>query len=188
MNSPIKRDQLKGIASVLTSFIAIAGSDEVRAHIRLVEDNDVPDAGGLNNLDLSHDVDKIRYIISYYNELSQPNNVKDGVLLAQRDAIRYESTGKSNLTKDVTLYFQKLITVELEMQPHVRLSPYLKIKHCAKVLTKEILALSASTSSLPLATANYPFNTFKNDVLELCNNLHILPKNLLRVFTGLRGS
>jgi hypothetical protein len=76
---------------------------------RLVEDNDVPDAGGLNNLDLSHDVDKIRYIISYYNELSQPNNVKDGVLLAQRDAIRYESTGKSNLTKDVTLYFQKLI-------------------------------------------------------------------------------
>ena len=105
--------------------------------------------------------------------MSQPNNVKDGVLLAQRDAIRYESTGKSNLTKDVTLYFQKLISVELEMQPHVRLSPYLKIKHCAKVLTKEILALSASTSSLPLATANYPFNTFKNDVLELCNNLHV---------------
>jgi hypothetical protein len=98
LSSPIKKDQLRGIASVLTSFIAIAGSDEVRAHIRLVEDNDVPDAGGLNNLDLSHDVDKIRYIISYYNELSQPNNVKDGVLLAQRDAIRYESTGKSNLT------------------------------------------------------------------------------------------
>ena len=139
LSTPIKRDQSTGIAAVLTSFIAIAGSDEVRAHIRLVEDNGVPDAGGLNNLDLSRDVDKIRYIISYYDELSQPNNVKDGVLLAQRDAIRYESTGKSNLTKDVTLYFQKLITVELEMQPHGRLSPYLKIKHCAKVLLKKFL-------------------------------------------------
>jgi hypothetical protein len=61
--------------------------------------------------------------------------------------------------------------VELEMQPHDRLSPYLKIKHCAKVLSKEIPALSASISSLPLATAKYPFNRFKNDVLELCNNL-----------------
>ena len=98
LSTPIKRDQLKGIAAVLTSLIAIAGSDELRAQIRLVEDNGVPGAGGLNNLDLSRDVDKIRYIISYYDELSQPNNVKDGVLLAQRDAIRYESTGKSNLT------------------------------------------------------------------------------------------
>jgi hypothetical protein len=153
----------------------MAGSDDIRAHLRHVEDNEIPHPGGnpgdLRNL--IEDVDKIRYIIIYYNDLTKPNDVKDSDLLKKREAIKYESTGKTNLTKDVTSYFQQIINIELEMQDHVKLSSYLKIQMCSRTLTRDIPSLASPISSLPLTTAVYTFDNFRTDVLKLCNQLHV---------------
>ena len=183
INSPIvwdlertmRRDQSQGVAKSLTTLIAMAGNDDIRAHLRLVEDNGIPLPGGNPGdlHDLIEDVDKIRYIITYYNDLTKPNDVKDSDLLKKREAIKYESTGKTNLTKDVTSYFQQIINIELEMQDHVKLSSYLKIQMCSRTLTRAIPSLASPISSLPLTTAAYTFDNFRTDVLKLCNQLHV---------------
>jgi hypothetical protein len=171
-----KRAQKTSVAACLTALVSMAEGADVRKHIRLVENNDVPLPMGVigpADLDLARDVDKIRYIISYYDRITAPNNVKDGKLEKQRDAIKYESTGKDNLTKDVKELFHKFDDVEMEMQTHVKLSSYLKISACAKILAKEVPTLRAAINNLPLSEKHYIFDSFTADVAKICSNSHV---------------
>ena len=161
----ILRDERKGVSHVLNSLVSMAGRPNIRGHIRQVENNEVV---GQN---LSEDVNKIRYIITYYDELTKPNDHKDAKLLKQFDVIRFDSTGSSNLTADVMAYFQNIVTVEQEMQDHVKLSSFLKIKKCAAILSKAVPSLSAQISSLPLTSAAYTFDDFMQNVIYQCNQL-----------------
>jgi len=59
------------------------------------------------------------------------------------------------------------------MQPHVRLSDYEKIEHCAAELSATIPSLRSSISFLPLATAGYQFSAFVASVTEFTENLQV---------------
>jgi hypothetical protein len=157
-----ERAQRSGVAASLSALVLMAGSSDIREHIRDVEKNNIPLPGGAAGavMDLSQDVDKIRYILDYYDTLTQPSDDKDTKLLLQRDEIKYESTGKSNLTKDVKALFQKFKAVELEMQDHVKLGSFQAISKCSKILAKSIPALRTVINSLPLSTRIYSFDQF----------------------------
>ena len=55
---------------------------------------------------LDEDVDKVRSIIAYYDSLTMDNNTKDIDLLKLLEEIKFDSTGKNNLSNDVTEYFE----------------------------------------------------------------------------------
>ena len=71
-----KRDQERGVNQALDVLVGMAGSPTVRTVIRNIENN------RLTNPPLhAEDVDKIRQIIHYYDQLTGDNNTKDIELL-----------------------------------------------------------------------------------------------------------
>ena len=96
----------------------------------------------------------------YYDTLTEPSDDKETRILIQRDEIKYESTGKANLTKDVKAFFQKFKAMELKIQDHVKLESFQTISKCSKILAKSIPALRTVINSLPLSTRIYSFDQF----------------------------
>ena len=93
----------------------MAGAQTVRSYVRKIENNKLTDPPILGE-----DVDKVRSIIAYYDSLTMDNNTKD--LLKLLEEIKFDSTGKNNLSNDVTEYFEKISKNQEDMQPQDRMS------------------------------------------------------------------
>ena len=52
-------------------------------------------------IDLLEDVNKLRYIVAYYNGLTAPNDYKDGDISATIENLKFQSTGKTKIYDDV---------------------------------------------------------------------------------------
>ena len=63
--------------------------------LRKVECNEIP------GIDLLEDVNKLRYIVAYYNGLTAPNDNKDGDISATIEKLKFQSTGKTKIYDDV---------------------------------------------------------------------------------------
>jgi hypothetical protein len=63
--------------------------------VRKIENNKLTDPPIL-----AEDVDKVRSIIAYYDSLTIENNTKDIDLLKLLEEIKFDSTGKNNLSND----------------------------------------------------------------------------------------
>ena len=63
--------------------------------LRKVECNEIP------GIDLLEDVNKLRYIVAYYNGLTAPNDYKDEDISATIEELKFQSTGKTKIYDDV---------------------------------------------------------------------------------------
>ena len=79
-----------------TILVEMAGAQTVRSCVRKIENNKLTDPPIL-----AEDVDKVRSIIAYNDSLTVDNNI-----LKLWKEIKFDSTGKNNLSNDVTEYFE----------------------------------------------------------------------------------
>jgi hypothetical protein len=108
-----KRDQEKGINLAFTILVDMAGSQTVRSFIRKIENNNLT-----NPPVLAEDVDKVRRIFAYYDEITIDNNTKDTELIRQLAGIKFDSTGKGNLSIDVNDYFERISKIQEVILKH----------------------------------------------------------------------
>ena len=55
----------------------------------------------ISGIDLLKDVNKLRYIVTYYNGLTAPNDYKDEDISATIEELKFQSTGKTKIYDDV---------------------------------------------------------------------------------------
>jgi hypothetical protein len=154
-----------GVGKCITSFIGLCGSETVRTQLRKVESNEIP------GVDLSDEVNKLRYIVTYYNELTAPNDYKDGDISAKIEELKYQSTGKSKIYDDVVTYLDKFQAFQDELQDQAKLSDY-KIKNlCVAQLSKAHESLLHALNMAKIRSAAYTFENMKTDAKELALNI-----------------
>ena len=154
-----------GVGKCITSFIGLCGSETVRTQLRKVESNDIP------GVDLSDDVNKLRYIVTYYNGLTAPNDYKDGDISAKIEELKYQSTGKSKIYDDVVTYLDKFQAFQDELQDQAKLSDYKMKNLCVAQLSKAHESLLHALNMAKIRSAAYTFENMKTDVKELALNI-----------------
>ena len=161
-----RRDQEKGVNLALSTFIDMAGSPTVRNYVRKIENNEVTEPPLL-----AADVDKIKQIIKYYNDLTASNNTKDTTLLELLKHIKFESTGKNNLSNDIIAYFEKVVRNQEETQVAHRMSEFQSVQMCSSHLSQSIPSLRAPMSHLKLTTLT--FDELRESIEEICASMEI---------------
>jgi len=161
-----KRDQERGVNQALDVLVGMAGSPTVRTVIRNIENN------RLTNPPLhAEDVDKIRQIIHYYDQLTGDNNTKDIELLRLLQGIKFESTGKTNLAVDAVTYFEKIAKNQDEMQAEHKMSNFQSVSMCSTHLSQMIPSLRSPMSTLRLMEMT--FAQLRDSVDEICQNIEV---------------
>lgn len=161
-----KREQERGINMALNVLVEMAGSPTVRTVIRNIENDRLTDPPIL-----AEDVDKIRQIVHYYDQLTMDNNTKDTELLRLLQGIKFESTGRTNLAVDVVTYFEKIAKNQNEMQAQHRMSNFRSVEMCSSHLVKEIPSLRSPMSNLRLM--DMTFAQLRDGVDEICQNIEV---------------
>ena len=154
-----------GIGKCITAFIGLCGSETVRTQLRKVEGNDIP------GIDLSEDVNKLRYIVGYYNGLTAPNDYKDGDISARIEELKFQSTGKTKIYDDVVTYLHQFQAFQDELQDQAKLSEYKMKNLCATQLSKAHESLFHALNMAKIRSAAYTFENMKTDVKELALNI-----------------
>ena len=67
------------------------------------------------------DVNKLRYIVAYYNGLTAPNDYKDEDISATIEELKFQSTGKTKIYDDVVTYLNKFQAFQDELQDQAKL-------------------------------------------------------------------
>ena len=161
-----RREQERGINLALNLLVEMAGSPTVRTFIRNIENNRLT-----NPPLLAEDVDKIRQIVHYYDQLTTDNNTKDIELLRLLQGIKFESTGKTNLAVDVVTYFEKIAKNQDETQPEHKMSNFQSVAMCSAHLSQVIPSLRSPMSNLRLMDMN--FAQLRDSVDEICQNIEV---------------
>ena len=172
LHAPSASLEKVGVRKSISFLIDLCGSQTVREELRKVEGNEIlalPGAAGPP--DLADDVNKMRYIISYFDDLTAPNDFKDGELTQQIDALKYSSTGRSNIYIDVVRFLDELQSYQDELQPQAKLSEYQLKDKCAKQLSNADESLLHSINTKGLRSALYTFAAMKNDLREIALNI-----------------
>ena len=165
LHAPTASKERFGVGKCITSFIGLCGSETVRAQLRKVECNDIP------GVDLSDDVNKLRYIATYYNDLTAPNDYKDGDISEKIEQLKYQSTGKSKIYDDVVTYLDKFQAFQDELQDQAKLSDYKMKNLCVAQLSKAHESLLHALNMAKIRSAAYTFENMKTDVKELALNI-----------------
>ena len=79
--------------------------------LRKVECNEIP------GIDLLEDVNKLRYIVAYYNGLTAPNDNKDGDISATIEKLKFQS----KIYDDVVTYLDQFQAFQDELQDQAKL-------------------------------------------------------------------
>ena len=161
-----RREQERGINLALNLLVEMAGSPTVRTFIRNIENNRLT-----NPPLLAEDVDKIRQIVHYYDQLTADNNTKDIELLRLLQGIKFESTGKTNLAVDVVTYFEKIAKNQDETQPEHKMSNFQSVSMCSAHLSQVIPSLRSPMSNLRLMEMT--FAQLRDSVDEICQNIEV---------------
>ena len=167
------RDERLKVSAFLGELVKMAESSAkgVRSIVRKVQQNQIPNAGGNGFLDLNDNVNKIRYLLEYYDRLTAPNEIKDSEHNKQFHALKFHQTG--DLHTDVVSFFHSLLEIEDELSDHAKPSDFEKKKKCATVLSQAVPALHAAISSLNLASAAVTFDIFQQVIETACQSLQI---------------
>lgn len=165
LHAPTASKERFGVGKCITSFIGLCGSETVRTQLRKVESNDIP------GVDLSDEVNKLRYIVTYFNELTAPNDYKDGDISAKIEELKYQSTGKSKIYDDVVTYLDKFQAFQDELQDQAKLSDYKMKNLCVAQLSKAHESLLHALNMAKIRSAAYTFENMKTDVKELALNI-----------------
>jgi len=162
-----KREQTRNVSFVLTALIRMSEkSPTLRSVVRKIESNNFTDARLLEE-----DVDKIRQLFIYYDEITERNDTKDVDLKKKLNTLRFDSTGRANLQTDVTTYFERIVHIQEEMQQIHRMSNFELVQMCSTELTKSIPALKAGMTTLNLSTIS--FDEMQRVTLSMCHNVEI---------------
>ena len=161
-----KREQERGINTAFTILVEMAGAQTVRSYVRKIENNKLTDPPIL-----AEDVDKVRSIIAYYDSLTMDNNTKDIDLLKLLEEIKFDSTGKNNLSNDVTEYFEKISKNQEDMQPQHRMSNFQSVKMCSGHLSRFIPSLRGPLSNLDLLSIT--FEELRIAVDAICQTMEV---------------
>ena len=70
-------------------------------HLQDYTDQKQVECNEILGIDLLEDVNKLRYIVAYYNGLTAPNDYKDGDISATIEKLKFQSTGKTKIYDDV---------------------------------------------------------------------------------------
>jgi len=100
INQTVAERQKQGIRNCIHALVDICGTGEIKDRVRNVQENTV--AG----VDLTESVDKMRYLITLFTQISAPNDILDGENLAKMDSLRFSSTGNANMYSDIVSHFQ----------------------------------------------------------------------------------
>ena len=113
------RDERLKVSAFLGELVKMAeNSAKVKSIVRKVQQNQVLNAGGNGFLDLSDNVNKIRYLLEYYDRLTEPNEMKDSEHHKQFHALQFHQTG--DLHTDVVSFFHSVIAIEDELSDHAK--------------------------------------------------------------------
>ena len=154
-----------GIRKSISSFIALSGSETVRKVLRQVESNTV------HGIDLTEDVDKLRYIVVYYDAITAPNDFKDGDIDMKIRTLSYISTGHANIYDDVVTYFDKFSSYQDELQIHAKMSEYQMKSTCATELSKAHDSIFHLVNMSKIRNAAYSFEDMMAEVKEVALNI-----------------
>ena len=154
-----------GVRKSISSFIALSGSETVRKVLRQVESNTVP------GIDLTEDVDKLRYIVVYYDGITAPNDFKDGEINMKIRMLSYISTGNANIYDDVVIYFDKFSSYQDELQIHAKMSEYQMKSTCATELSKAHDSIFHLVNMSKIRNAAYSFEDMMAEVKEVALNI-----------------
>lgn len=161
-----RRDQERGINLAFTILVDMAGSQTVRSFIRKIENNNLT-----NPPVLAEDVDKVRRIFAYYDEITIDNNTKDTELIRQLAGIKFDSTGKGNLSIDVNDYFERISKNQEDTQLQHRMSDFQSEKTCSAHLSKYISSLRSPLSTINLMTMT--FDELRTALNDICQNIEV---------------
>jgi len=154
-----------GVRKSISSFIALSGSETVRKVLRQIESNTV------HGIDLTEDVDKLRYIVVYYDGLTAPNDFKDGEINIKIRALSYISTGHVNIYDDVVTYFDKFSCYQDELQIQAKMSEYQMKSTCATELSKAHESIFHLVNMSKIRNAAYSFEEMIAEVKEVALNI-----------------
>jgi len=165
LHGPTAIKEKFGVGKCITSFIGLFGSETVRTQLRKVECNDIP------GIDLSEDVNKLRYIVPYYNGLTPPNDYKDGDISAKIEELKFQSTGKSKIYDDVVMYLDQIQALQDELQDQAKMSDYKMKNLCVTQLSKAHESLFHALNMAKIRSAGYTFENMKTDIKEVALNI-----------------
>ena len=165
LHAPTAASEKSGMRKSISSFIDLSGSETVRRVLRQVESNEI------HGIDLAQDVDKFRYIVTYFNGLTAPNDFKDGEVIMKIEALSYNSTGKANIYDDVVSYFDKFSCFQDELQIQAQMSEYQMKSKCASELSKAHDSIFHLVNMSKIRSAAYSFAEMVTEVKEVALNV-----------------
>ena len=109
LNQTVAEKQKQGVRHCIHALVEICGTGEIRDMVRNAQENSV--AG----VDLRESVDKMRYLITLFTQITAPNDSLDGENLQKMESLRFSSTGNTNIYSDIVSHLQNFEDLNISL-------------------------------------------------------------------------
>lgn len=168
LNQTVAEKQKQGVRHCIHALVEICGTGEVRDMVRNAQENSV--AG----VDLREPVDKMRYLITLFTQITASNDILDGENLGKMESLRFSSTGNTNIYSDIVSHLQNFEDLNRDLQDASKLADYAKKKKMGDSLMSVHNVLTVAITAMPLTSALFTYDLFKAQVKQIAQNISLM--------------